>query len=74
MLASHSDYGFILQTLQQAELYSLYPERYFFNGTYDWVPHYFYQKCSFRLYIPQYKSYELGAISILTHKIAQHHE
>ena len=30
--------------------------------------------CPFRLYIPQYKSYELGAIAILTGKTAQHYE
>lgn len=71
---SHSEYGFILQNQQQAELCSLYQERYFFDGIFDCRPHYFYQMCPFRLYIPQYKSYELGAIAILTGKTQQHYE
>ena len=68
MLVSHSEYGFIFQTRQQIELCSLYQERYFFDGTFDCTPHYIYQMCQFRLYIPQYKSYEIGALTILTGK------
>jgi len=74
MLASHSDLGIILQTRQQAELCSLYQERYFFDGTFDFAPFYFYQMCPLRLFIPQYKSYELGAIALLTGKTTQHYE
>ena len=64
MLVSHSDLGIILQTREQAELCSLYQERYFFDGTFDCAPFYFYQMCPLRLFIPQYKSYELGAIAL----------
>ena len=74
MLVSHSDLGIILQTREQAELCSLYQERYFFDGTFDCAPFYFYQMCPLRLFIPQYKSYELGAIALLTGKTTQHYE
>ena len=74
MLLLHSDYGFVMKTLQQAELCSLYREIYIFKRTFYCAPHYFYQMCPFRLYIPQHKKYELGAIAILTVKTAKYIE
>ena len=74
MLVPHSEHEFILQNQKQAELCSLYQERYFFGCTFDCTPHCFYQMCPFRLYIPQSKSYELGAIAILAGKTQHHYE
>ena len=74
MLVSHSELGIVLQTREQAELCSLYQERYFFDGTFESAPYNFYQICPFRLLVPQYQSYELGGLVLLTGKTTQHYQ
>ena len=41
---------------------------------YDCTPYFFYQTCPLRIYIEQYKSYELVGLAKLTGKTQKHYE
>ena len=53
---------------------SFYIRRIFTQFTFDWTPQLFYQTCPLRIYIEQYKIYELAGLAKLTGKTEKNYE
>ena len=53
---------------------SFYIRLIFKQFTFDFTPQFFYQTCPLRIYIEQYKNYELAGLAVLTGKTEKHYE